>query len=90
MSYWNNQLRDRINKLLSREYSVEEFREAYYMFFIDEVPEDALLEDTYDYFSDIQQKLDWVTEKPDEDERKYGWIDNEEFVKWVENIIKDK
>ncbi len=89
MNYWQDQLTNKINKLLIGEYSVEEFREAYYWFFVDEVPEDVLSGDECDYFGGIQEKLDWVTENPESDERKYGWINNDEFVKWVAIIVKE-
>lgn len=49
---------NRINKLLSGEYSVSEFSDAYYMYQLEEVPDDALSEAEDDFFSYVREQLD--------------------------------
>lgn len=74
---------NRINKLLSGEYSVSEFSDAYYMYQLEEVPDDALSEAEDDFFSYVREQLDWTDQNPDEASRKDGWKDEKEYIELV-------
>ncbi len=53
-----------IDRLLAGTWTVKESERAYYMFFIDEVPREALSEDEENFFADVQEKLDWTDPSP--------------------------
>ena len=44
-----------------------------------------------DFFGDICEKMDYTTDSgdPDEEERKYGWINIEEFRLWLINFLNE-
>ena len=82
---YKKELIKKINKLLNNEVTVPEFEDQYYFYFLNEVPDDALNDIDFEFFADIQEKLDWVSENPNEEERKYGWINHSEFIEWLKN-----
>ena len=75
--------------LLDGTWTVSEFRDNYYDFYLEEVPDEAISEFDADFFGLIQEKLDWTDENPDPESRKYGWMDEAEFVKWVREHYDD-
>jgi len=49
-----------IDRLLAGAWTVDEFSHAYYDFWLDEVPRGVLSDDDEEFFSDVQEKLDWT------------------------------
>ncbi len=90
MTGYSKVLHDMITHLIEGNWSVEEFRDKYYGYYLEEVPESALTDAEVGLFGAIQEKLDWTDPSPDKESRKYGWMDNREFVKWVESMIMKK
>jgi hypothetical protein len=86
---YKKELLERINKLIGKEISVPEFENQYYLYFLNEVPNDALNDDDNELFAEIQEKLDWVSENLSEEERKDGWINQDEYIEWLKNKITD-
>lgn len=82
-------LLEKIEKLIENKMSVSEFEKEYYMFYVDKVPDNVLTDYDSDFFGYVQEKLDWVAEKPDDEERKYGWINYDEYVEWVKRQLKN-
>lgn len=78
-----------INLLTKKDYTVEVFRDKYYDFYLEDVPDDALTDDESVLFGSIHEKLDWVDENPNEESRSFGWINNEEFIIWVNKQVTD-
>jgi hypothetical protein len=72
-----------IDRLLSRDWSVENFRQAYYSFWLDQVPRDVLTEEDEEFFSSVQEQLDWTTREPALEGKQYGWLTEDEYVEWV-------
>ena len=72
-----------IDRLLAGIWSVEEFQRAYYDFWVEEVPRGILSDDEEEFFSAVQEKLDWTAPSPTKEEQQYGWITDEEYVDWV-------
>lgn len=69
--------------LLSGEYSVSEFSDAYYMYQLEKVPDDALSEIENDFFSYLREQLDWTDANPDESSRRDGWKNEKEYIELV-------
>ena len=76
-------LLERIDWLLNRELSVSEFREQYYDFYLEQVPDESLSDGDAQFFGAVQEKLDWTDENPDTESRSYGWMNYNEYIKWV-------
>jgi hypothetical protein len=72
-----------INRLLAGAWTVDEFRRAYYDFWLEEVPHGILSDDEEEYFSGVQEKLDWTSPAPTDEEKQHGWLTPEEYVDWV-------
>lgn len=87
---YKKELTKKVQKLLNNEITVPEFESQYYMYFLDEVPENALNDNDNEFFADIQEKLDWVSESPNEEERGYGWINHSEFIEWLKNKMSQR
>jgi 5-methylcytosine-specific restriction endonuclease McrA len=41
------------------------------------------IDDDQEFFSDVQERLDWTAPSPTEDEKEHGWLTHEEYVDWV-------
>lgn len=50
-----------------------------------------LSEDEENFFGNICEKMDYTADEgnPDEEERKYGWINIEEFRLWLINYLNE-
>lgn len=72
-----------IDRLLCGDWSVDDFRRAYYFFWVNEVPSGLLSEDEEEFFSGIQEQLDWTAPEPSPDEKHYGWLTEAEYIDWV-------
>jgi hypothetical protein len=82
-AYGERELIDMIDRLLVGAWTVEEFRREYYDFWLDGVPRGVLSDDEEEFFSDVQERLDWTTLSPTESAKQYGWLTHEEYVDWV-------
>jgi len=86
---YKDELLNRINKLLSGEWNVPEFQENYYMYFLESVPFDSLSDSEQDFFSFLQEQLDWTDPNPDEESRRDGWRDEREYIELVRRNLTD-
>ena len=77
---YKKELIKKIEKLLNSEIDVSEFEKNYYLFFIETVPDNALSDEEFDFFGEIQEKLDFVSEQPSDEERSYGYINHKEYI----------
>ncbi|HKA60712.1 MAG TPA: hypothetical protein VKD28_18995 [Gemmatimonadales bacterium] len=77
-----------IGKVLAGDWSVSRFREEYCPFFLDAVPTDALSDTDEGFFAAVQEKLDWTTEDPNDDERQLGWLDHADFIQWLRTELE--
>ena len=76
-------LSEKINKLINGKYTVPQFEKEYYFYFIEKVPDEALTEEENLFFGEVQEKLDWTSEDPTEEEKKLGWMNHKEYVEWL-------
>ena len=51
--------------------------------FIDELHDDDISAESFEFFSRVQEKLSWTGPVIDKKERSYGWIDPAEFSRWL-------
>lgn len=72
-----------ILELLNGNWSVQEFENKYYDYFLDEVPVDILSDYQLNFFSAVQENLDWTDSKPGSESRSYGWGDHKQYVLWL-------
>lgn len=72
-----------IDAFLREDLALSEFREQYYNYYIDQLPEWALTDRERAFFGAVQEKLDWVDLKPDLESRNAGWIDHDQFTTWL-------
>ena len=73
-----------IERLLSGEWSVSKFENEYYDFYLEEVPDKALSDEDSQFFSLVQEKLDWTDAAPDPESRSYGCTNHNEFIQLVQ------
>ncbi len=89
MHNYRKEMVSMIKKLINGSWSVKEFEENDYLYFLDEVPDDYLSPDDIDFFGLIQEKLDFTSLNPDDESRKYGWMSYEEYIIFVRNLITE-
>src|SRR5262245_33819343 len=77
-----------IEHLVRGEWSVPEFEKHYYLFYVEEVPDEALSDVDSSFFGSVQERLDWTHAEPDATSRGYGWLNHEEFRSWVVEELK--
>src|SRR5262245_4717562 len=80
---YREQLLNMIDHLVRGEGSVPEFERHYYRFYIEEVPDDALSDRDSEFFGTVHERLDWTDASPDNESRRHGWLDHEEYRHWV-------
>lgn len=76
-------LLSKIDRLINHELSVPEFRKEYYDFYLEQVPDQALSDQDAKFFGSVQEKLDWTNESPDLESQSYGWMNYDQYIKWV-------
>lgn len=74
---------EKIDNLLNSNWTVPEFQDKYYNFYLSHSSSEYLNELETTFFGLVQEKLDWTAENPAENEKKYGWMDYNEFKEWL-------
>ncbi len=72
-----------IDDLVSGGLSVAQFHAQYYTFYLESIPEDAMSDSDYEFFGQLQEKLDWTDLNPSSEDRLWGWISYEEYKDWA-------
>ena len=80
------QLLAMIRRLVSGEWTVEQFRTRYSGTLLDDVPGNGLTSSEEDFFGDVLEKLDFTDPRPSD--RQYGWVDEAECVTWVRRELE--
>jgi hypothetical protein len=88
LNSYREELLRMIGQAISSEWSVDRFREEYYPFFLERVPTDALAEADENFFASVQEKLDWTSESPTDEERQLGWFDYIDFIQWLRTELE--
>lgn len=83
-----SQYYEMVRKFVSGDWDGERFEEEFYFHFANSCGEVEMSSKEFDFFSEIQQKMDFVTDVPDERERQYGYITYSDYRLWVEGQIK--
>ncbi len=81
-------LESMILELINGNWSVQEFEKNYYYYYLDEVPSEAFSETQLDFFSAVQENLDWTDLNPDSESRACGWCDHKQYVLWLKSSYK--
>lgn len=85
---FKEELIKKINRLLEGKITVPEFHDEYYMFFVKEAGKDLTVDDNL-FFGDIQEKLDYVVENPEKEDREVGYINYEEYINWLKGKMEN-
>lgn len=72
-----------IDAVLADELSFSIFEKEYYKLYTEQVPSGALTGEQLDLFGEAQLKLDFTAMSPDEGDRRYGWIDQVQYLRWL-------
>lgn len=86
---YKRELLNKISNLLEGKWDVPTFEKEYYFYYLHEVPDNALTVDESLFFAYIKEKLDYVDENPDEESRKYGYINHPEYIEWLREKMKE-
>jgi hypothetical protein len=81
-------LTDLVLQLISGGLSVPQFRDRYYDFYLEEVPDDVMSDRDYEFFGKLHEKLDWTGPCPSHEERSWGWIDYAEYIAWAKEELE--
>jgi len=73
-----------IDRLIAGGLTVPKFRDEYYDFYLETVPDDALSDRDSEFFGLVQEMLDWTTSDPPKVDKEAGWMDYEEYLNWLE------
>ncbi len=83
-------LLDKLSEATAGKSDYNKFEEDFYTYFVTKVKDGDLTEKHEDFFTDIQERFEYTSSNPNDEDRKYGYIDFEEFKKWLkEKIEKD-
>ena len=80
-------LLEKIKQFINSNQNLDVFYEDYYLFFVNKVPDKALNEDEFLFFGMIQEKIDFTSENPGKEDRKYGYIDVKEYKIWLRKLL---
>lgn len=86
---YKEELLNKINKLINSEWDVPMFEKEYYHFYLDKVPSDKLTDSETNFFGLVQEKLEWTSENPSEEEKGYGWADYKTYTEWLRNNTRE-
>lgn len=85
---YTSTLLDMVQRLVSGEWSVPQFQEMFYDFYIEDVPGDAMADRDDEFFGALQEKLEWTDPAPPDEDRLYGWINHAEYVGWAKRMLE--
>jgi hypothetical protein len=88
MTDYKKILDEKIHGFLFGGVSFKTFEKNYYDFYVEDVPEDGLTDNEFEFYGEIQEKIDWVDEDPGLD-RQYGYITPNEYKVWLEEYINN-
>lgn len=80
---------EKINNLISNKWTVPEFEKEYYNYYLEQIPEGSLTLPQSTFFGLVQEKLDWTSKNPSDEEKKDGWFDYSEYIEWLKINAKD-
>jgi len=69
--------------------SLDQFQEQFEYLFLDREKWPILDPPEKEFFSDILERIGWVSENPTPEERELGWIDSVAFRQWVRGALRD-
>lgn len=72
-----------INKLLEGRLTYEEFKNNFWSFYLKKSSSSNFNVKDDDFFAEIQETFDWTVENPTDEERKRGYLDWQQFIKFV-------
>lgn len=72
-----------IEQVLAGATDVAAFGERFYWYYFDEVPEGALSGAEQEFIEGVCEQLDLTAATPDAESRRFGWIDQGEFLVWL-------
>jgi hypothetical protein len=77
-------LLEKIEKVTSGAWTVPEFREDYYWYMLNDVPEDAFsgIEEEQ-FFALVREQLEWTTANMTPEAKRDGYMSHEEYIDWV-------
>lgn len=78
-------LMKQIDELLEGNLTFKEFERDFWSYFLKNVSSKDLTEEENDFFSEIQETFDWTSENPTDEERGYGYLDWQQFIRFVKN-----
>ena len=78
-----------IDDFLAGRATHDEFVANFYLFYLEEVPWEALTDYDHDFFALVQEKIEWTGDDPPEVDRKDGWMDREEYRDWLRQSLKE-
>jgi len=82
-------LLEKINNLINGTWSLPEFEKEYYQYFLEQVPDDGLSMIESEFFALVQENLDWTAENPDDQDKKYGYYNYQEYISWLKKNTQD-
>lgn len=84
-----NVLLSMIAQFLDGQWSLSEFDRQFYSYYIDELPASGGLPDEeHQFFSRVHEKLDWTGADVSTDDRRDGWINEQEFRDWLQHELR--
>ena len=86
---YKQELLNKIQKLLSKKYTVQGFEKDYYHYYLDQVPEGALSMIEHTFFGLVQENLDWTGDSRTEEDKKEGWFSGSEYILWLKKSTQD-
>jgi hypothetical protein len=72
-----------IDDFLTHTLTFDEFETQFSDCYMDEMPDDALSAEPYEFFSRVHEKFSWTGPDLDAESRRFGWIDQLEFPGWL-------
>jgi len=73
----------KINKLLEGNLTYKEFKRDFWSFYLEKSSSNNFNVKDDDFFAEIQETFDWTVENPTDKEREYGYLDWQQFIKFV-------
>lgn len=76
-----------LRAFLRNEYDYDALYKKFYFHYVDDLPDDSLSDEDLDIFGEIHERMDMVSDNPDEPSRRAGWISSEEFRNWLARLL---
>lgn len=88
MNSKSKKLRSVADRYLKHDLDYEGFESEFYHYFLDEVETGEITSQEEEFYSLLQEKMEWTVKLPTKEDEKYGTINHDQYYDFAESLFR--